>query len=355
MNTQKRLFISLSILLVIIIVGIAGYCSIDSRYSFIDSLYMTIITIFSVGYREVQENPNLATKIFTVLIIVLGCGTIALVTAALTAFILEGQLAKYFRRQKMQKEIDKLRKHYIVCGAGTTGEYVIDEFIKTKNDFVLIDLSEENIEKLRDEYGNFPSIVGDATQDSVLIKAGIERASGVVAVLPEDKDNLFVVITARELNKNVRIVAKAKEEETTRKLVKVGADSVVSPTAIGGLRIASVMLRPTVVSFLDNMMRGSEMVLRVDEVTIEEGSSFIGKTIAEVDIGKKTGAIVVAVKDSDTNKQKFNPPSTTVLKANDVLILIGSVEQVQLLRQLASKEGLSILSSENVSGDIAKG
>jgi len=255
----------------------------------------------------------------------------------------------------MQKEIDKLKRHYIVCGAGTTGAFVVDEFAKTKNDFVLIDLSEETIAKLREEVGDFPHIIGDATQDSVLIKAGIERAAGVVAVLPEDKDNLFVVITARGLNKNIRIVAKAIEEETTKKLLKVGADSVVSPTAIGGLRIASVMLRPTVVSFLDTMMRGSEMVLRVDEITIEEDSSFIGRTIAEVDIGRKTGAIVVAIKESETGKQKFNPPSGTVLKANDVLILIGSVEQVQLLRQLASKEGLSITSEEKISGDLSKG
>lgn len=349
MNTQKRLLISLAILLVIIIVGIAGYYSFDRRYSFIDSLYMTIITIFSVGYREVQENPNLPTKIFTVVIIIFGCGTIALVTAALTAFIIEGQIAQYFRRQKMQKEIDKLKKHYIICGAGSTGSYVVDEFIKTKTDFVLIDVSEKSIAGIKEEKGDFPSIVGDATQDFVLIKAGVERATGIVTVLPQDKDNLFVVITARGLNKNIRIVSKAIEEETTKKLVKVGADSVVSPTAIGGLRMASVMLRPTVVSFLDTMMRGSEMVLRVDEVTIEEGSSFIGRTVAEVDIGKKTGTIVVAIKESETGRQKFNPPSNTVLKAGDVLILIGSVEQVQLLRQLASKEGLSITSEENVS------
>jgi len=351
MNTQKRLLMSLAILVVVIIVGIAGFYSFDRRYSFLDSLYMTIITIFSVGYREIQSDPSFTTKIFTVIIIIIGCGTIALVTAALTAFILEGQLAQYFRRQKMHKEIDKLKRHYIVCGAGTTGEYVIDEFIKTKNDFVLIDLSEEAIANMREEAGDFPYLIGDATQDSVLIKAGVERAAGVVAVLPEDKDNLFVVITARGLNKNIRIVAKAIEEETTKKLLKVGADSVVSPTAIGGLRIASVMLRPTVVSFLDTMMRGSEMVLRVDEVTVEDGSSFIGKTISEVDIGKKTGAIVVAVKEGETGKQKFNPASTTVLKANDVLILIGSVEQVQLLRQLASKEGLSITSAEKISGE----
>ena len=242
----------------------------------------------------------------------------------------------------MQKEIDKMKKHYIICGAGSTGHFVVDEFIKMKSDFVLIDTSEDSISKVRHDSFDFPYIIGDATEDAVLLKAGIDRANGIVSVLPEDKDNLFVVITARGINKSIRIVAKAVEEETTRKLLKVGADSVVSPTAIGGLRIASVMLRPNVVSFLDTMMRDTEMTLRVEEATIEDGSSFIGKSIAEVDIAKKTGAIVVAIKDSETGKQKFNPPASTILKTNDVLIMIGSIEQVQLLKQLASKEGLTI-------------
>jgi voltage-gated potassium channel len=352
MNTQKRLLISLAILVVVILVGIAGLRLIDSRYNLIDSLYMTVITIFGIGYREIHEPITVRAKIFIATMIMIGVGTIALTTASLTAFILEGQLAQYFRRQKMQKEINKLKNHYIICGAGATGSYVVDEFVKMRNDFVLVDTSEESIHKLRDESSDFPHVIGDATQDAVLLKAGIERAKGIVAVLPEDKDNLFVVITARGLNKNIRIVAKAIEEETTRKLIKVGADSVVSPTAIGGLRIASVMLRPTVVSFLDTMMRDAEMTLRVEEVTIEEDSSFIGKTIAEVDIGKKTGAIIVAIKDGATGKQKFNPPSSTALKTNDVLIMIGSIEQVQVLKQLASKEGLTVSSPEGNSGNV---
>jgi voltage-gated potassium channel len=341
MTTQKRLLFALLFLVVVIIVGVSGFRAVDRNYSFLDSLYMTIITIFGVGYRELFVPPNAAAKIFTVGIIIVGVGIIAFTTAVLTAFILEGQLAQIFRRQKMQKEIDKMENHYIVCGAGATARYVVEELHSTRNPFVLVDTSEENAERMHDVC-EFPYVIGDATHDAVLQKAGIERARGIVSVLPEDRDNLFVVITARGLNKKIRIVAKAVEEETKNKLYKVGANSVVSPTAIGGMRIASEMIRPAVVSFLDTMLRDKEMTLRVEEAVIGPDSSFIGKTIAEVDIGRKTGAIIVAIADGETGKQKFNPPADTQLKANDVLIMIGSIEQVTKLRLLASKTGLSV-------------
>ena len=353
MNTQKRLILALAILLVVILIGVVGFRFIDTRYSLIDSLYMTIITIFGIGYREIHTPETVLPKVFTVLLIVFGVGVIAFTTAVLTAFILEGQLAQIFRRQKMQKVIDNMQDHYIVCGGGATARYVLDEFMSTRMDFVLVDTSEESAERLRD-IGEFPYILGDATQDAVLLKAGIERAKGIVSVLPEDKDNLFVVLTARGLNKKVRIVAKAVEEETKNKLYKVGANSVVSPTAIGGMRIASEMLRPAVVSFLDTMLRDKEMTLRVEEAVIDPGSAFIGKTIAEADIGKKTGAIVVAIADGETKKQKFNPPSSTVLKQNDVLIMIGSIDQVTKLRILASKAGLSVKTSPGAGEETKK-
>ncbi len=340
MSIQKRLLITLIILIFVILAGVSGYSIIDSNYSFLDSLYMTVITIFGVGYREIFP-PNFTSKIFSVGLIVVGVGVIAFTTAILTAFILEGQLAQMFRRQKMQKEIDKMKDHYIICGGGATARYVVEEFFKTQNEFVLVETSEENAERLKDLF-DFPYIVGDATHEAILIKAGIERAKGIVSVLPEDKDNLFVVITARGLNNSVRIVAKAIEEETKNKLYKVGANSVVSPTAIGGMRIASEMIRPAVVSFLDTMLRDKEMTLRVEEAVVGPESPFIGKTIAEVDIGKKTGAIIVAIHDAETGKHRFNPPSSTELKAHDILIMIGSIDQVSRLRRLASKAGLSV-------------
>ena len=318
MSIQKRLLITLIILIFVILAGVSGYSIIDSNYSFLDSLYMTVITIFGVGYREIFP-PNFTSKIFSVGLIVVGVGVIAFTTAILTAFIL----------------------HYIICGGGATARYVVEEFFKTQNEFVLVETSEENAERLKDLF-DFPYIVGDATHEAILIKAGIERAKGIVSVLPEDKDNLFVVITARGLNNSVRIVAKAIEEETKNKLYKVGANSVVSPTAIGGMRIASEMIRPAVVSFLDTMLRDKEMTLRVEEAVVGPESPFIGKTIAEVDIGKKTGAIIVAIHDAETGKHRFNPPSSTELKAHDILIMIGSIDQVSRLRRLASKAGLSV-------------
>ena len=352
MKTQKRLLLALIILFIVILLGVSGYRAIDSRYTLLDSLYMTVITIFGVGYREIHEpqRADVVVKVFTVGLVVVGVSVIAFATAMLTAFILEGSFGQLFRRQKMQKEIDKMKDHYIICGAGATARYVVEEFHQTQNRFVLVDTSEENVHKLREDRG-FPYIIGDATEDATLMKAGIERAKGLVSVLPEDKDNLFVVLTGRGMNRNIRIVAKAIEEETKKKLFKVGANSIVSPTAIGGMRIASEMLRPAVVSFLDQMLRSKDMTLRVEEAVIDPDSSFANKTIADMDIGRKTGAIVVAIKDGETGAHKFNPPASTRLKADDVLIMIGSVEQVHKLRKLASRSGLTMGPSEEVQED----
>jgi voltage-gated potassium channel len=241
----------------------------------------------------------------------------------------------------MQKQIDRLDEHYIVCGAGDTGRHIIEEFCKMEVDFVVVERDKARVERLRDDH-RFCLIEGDATDEDILVQAGVTRAKGLVTCLPDDKSNLFVVLTARGLNKQMRIVARAVEEGTPAKMLKVGADSVISPNNIGGLRMASDMLRPNVVTFLDIMMRDPRNTLRFEEATVQEGSEFDGKTIAQADVGRKTGAIIVAVRDAETAQYNFNPSGDRPLRARDVLVLIGDLEQIRKLRRLAAKSGLMI-------------
>lgn len=231
----------------------------------------------------------------------------------------------------MDKRIANLREHVILCGSGPTGKYIAEELFKTQTPFVVIERESDAIHHLL-QVGDILHLHGDATQDETLLLAGIERATGLFAVLGEDKDNVFIVLSARALNPGLRIVARVIEEENAEKLRKAGADETVSPNAIGGLRMASVMLRPTVVNFLDEMLRVTEQTLRMEEVNLDAASSLVGHTLREASIRARTGLLVVALKSPD-GVYHFNPEPETLLKTDDVLIVIGTPEQLSTLRQ----------------------
>jgi len=342
LTLQRLVVIAISIFLILLLVGFIGYLVLDPDHNPLTAIYMEIITVFGVGYEEaIRMRGNPAGQIFTSVFIFAVMTSFVFATASLTAFILEGYLQQILRRKKMQKRIDNMRDHYIVCGAGDTGRHVIEEFAKMEVPFVVVERRKERFEKLLDGC-DFCYVEGDATDEALLVQAGVERAKGLVTCLPDDKSNLFVVLTARGLNKQMRIVSRAIEEGTPAKLLKVGADSVISPNNIGGLRMASDMLRPNVVTFLDLMMRDPRNTLRFEEATIQEESDFAGKTIAEADVGRKTGAIIVAVRDTESGRYDFNPSGDRPLRANDVLVLIGDLPQIRKFRQFAAKSGLTI-------------
>lgn len=350
MSLHKLFTLSVSIFLVILLIGFIGYIVLDGAHNPLTAAYMAIITVFGVGYKEAIEiTGHAAGQVFTIVFIAAGMTSFVFVTASATGFILEGYLHQMLRRKKMQKRIDRLHDHYIVCGSGDTGLHVIEEFWKMQVPFVVIERDKERIERLLTDH-DCCYLEGDATDEALLVQAGIERAKGLVTSLPDDKSNLFVVLTARGLNKTMRIVSRSVEEGTPAKLLKVGADSVISPNNIGGLRMASDMLRPNVVTFLDLMMRDPRNTLRFEEATIQEESAFAGKTIAEADVGRKTGAIIVAVRDAETAHYTFNPSGDQTLKARDVLVLIGDLDQIRKLRRLAAKSGLTI--TEGSAGDL---
>ena len=336
MDSRKRIYVAVAMFAVVFLAGVGGFKVFGGKdWSLLDSVYMTVITVATVGYGEVHDlSGNLPARVFAVVYILISLGTIAFAVTSITAFIVEGELKNILGRRKMEKEIAKLRDHFIVCGGDETALTIIRELHQTKKDFVVIEPSKERIDRILVSYPIL-YIRGDPAEDEVLKQAGVERAKGVLLSLPTDEANLFVTITVRNLNPHIRIVAKGIDVKSHGKMQKVGADYVVSPTDIGGMRMASQMLRPAVVTFLDTMLRDKEQGLRVEEVEVKTGSALAGKTVGDSGIRSKTRALLVAIKRGGETGYDFNPADASVINEGDALIFIASPDS---LREL---EGLS--------------
>lgn len=326
----KRLFRVITALIAVLLAGVTGYMGIEG-WDFFDALYMTIITIASVGYGETHPLSH-EGRIFTILLILCGSATLIYGLSTLTAFIVEGELTDILRRRKMSKLIENLRGHFIVCGISATGRYVVEELKKTGQSFLVIDRDHEKIKELTE--GGVLAIEGDATNDAILQSANIANAAGLLTTLHTDADNLFVVVTARGLNRSLRIIAKAINEESERKLRQVGADSVVMPNFIGGLRMASEMIRPSVVSFLDVMLRGQDATVRIENIQIGCNSGLVGMSLDESGLMSKEGVSLVALVEM-SKKYCFNPPKNRIIQPGDIIIVMGIVEQIQQIRNIA--------------------
>ena len=333
MIIQKRLIFILIAIVLVVMMGSSGYYLIfGGKPSFIDCMYMTIISLTSVGYGEViPVTGNIPAQIFTMILITFGMGIILYGISTLTAIIIEGELSGILRKNKMDKQIGKLENHYIVCGGGETGRHVIAELAKNKESVVLVELEEEKIERCK-EIVDILFVKGDATDDENLITAGIDRAKGIVISLPSDKDTLYVTLASRMRNKNLRIISRMVHHKHEAKLRTAGADNVVSPNFIGGLRMASEMLRPTVVDFLDSMLRSSQGNLRIHEVTVSKDTNLKGKTIETSGIREKFDLLVLGYRPRGKDIQ-FNPPASTPLDEGLTLIVMGDVENIARARK----------------------
>jgi len=335
----RRLLIALGFFLCLVFGGALGYRILGhGRWNFGECLYMTVITLSTVGFGELNQMGDVeGARGLTVGLIVSGIGALAYVQGNLTALLVEGAIGQALRRNRMRKRIDSLRKHIVVAGAGATGKHVLEELILTQTSFVVIDRDIAHLERLSEDLmgGKMLYIPGDATDDHVLVSAGVKRARGVVAALTHDKDNVFVTLSARSLNAQARIVSKVVENEAAPKLLKAGATSVVNPTMIGGFRLASELIRPEVNEFLDVMLRDKDKNLRLEEVIIPPGSSFCGVPLKDTPIRQKTRLLVVAVRDKE-RAFVYNPDPHFVIEPGATLIVMGETESVLKLRNLVS-------------------
>ncbi len=329
---QKRFVFVIIAIFVIVLGGSLGYYFIlQGKEHFIDCLYMTVISLTTVGYGEVIEiSGNIPAQIYTMILVTFGAGVILYGISTMTAMFIEGELSGLLRRKKMEKQISQLKRHYIVCGGGETGLALVSELLKNNVQVLLIEQDHTAIQRYQSDGGEF-FVTGDATDDCNLEVAGIERAEGVLVCLPSDKDNLYITMTARMMNKRVRIISRMVNSKISAKLLKAGANGVVCPNSIGALRMASEMIRPAAVDFLDSMLRSNQGNLRIHQINITSKSSQIGQTIAGSSMKDRFNLLVLCIRHN--GEMVFNPPATLVLEEGMELIVMGDVDQIILAQQ----------------------
>ncbi len=334
MRVQKRLALIAIWFLGILLAGTTAFMLVEG-WSFLDGLYMTVITISTVGFGEVRPLGT-GGRLVVIGLILGGTGSLAYLLTLVTAFMVEGELGDILGKRRMEKALAQLRGHVILCGGGETGKHIVEELVKTRTPCVVI---EQNLAraKLLERFGSILVIEGDASDGDVLSRARIATAQGLITTLPSDKDNLFVILTARELNPKLRIVSRVIADESKPKLQKAGADEVVSSNQIGGLRMVSAMIRPQVVSFLDSMLRDPHRVLRVEEAEVGPDSPLLGKTLGEVDLHNRVGLLVIAKRQGRQGEHVYNPKASERLVAGDVLIVCGEPGQIEALREVLAK------------------
>jgi voltage-gated potassium channel len=312
------------LLVMMIFIGIVGYHIIE-QWSFLDCLYMTVITIFTVGFQEVKElSPQ--GQIFTIFIILGGVGTAIYAFTKIAEIAFEGGIYKFWRRKRMEKKLRNLKDHYIICGHGRTGGIVRECLEEEDVSFVIIDDNEEALKDLKQTHRCL-FIQGDATQEETLIQAGIKTAKGLAALLPDDADNLYLVLSVRLLNPSLFILSKAMDEEGEKKILQIGAGKVVNPYKWSGLKIAQGLIRPTVVDFMDLIIRRKELSLYMEEFTVKKESRIHERNLRECDLRRKANVIVVAIKKPGEDIV-FNPSPDVSIVAGDTLLVLGDKEDI---------------------------
>jgi len=318
------------VILAVMACGTVGYRLIGgSQTTVIDALYMTFITVATIGYGEIVDlSHSPGGRVFTMIIASAGIASFTYMLSMLTAFIVEGDINQALRRRRMQKQIDRLRDHYIICGIGRVGANVAHELSVTGRDYVVVDISQQNIDTHLERYAGTPWIVGDGSEDEVLIRAGIARVRGVFAITGEDSKNLVITLSAKSLNPGIRVVARCHEINYMEKIRKVGADAIVSPDFTGGMRIASSMIRPQVVSFLDEMLRSDDK-LRVEEIHVSP--AFAGRTLGSLGL-RGPDYMLLAVRAE--GRWLFNPQDGFALQPGNSLVFMTSPRGRQEVEQM---------------------
>jgi len=328
----KPLVRALLVLAAVVLLGTTAYFALGrGRWGIAESLYMTLITVSTVGFAELpglEQTPG--GRGVTMAVIVAGIGAIAYFQSAMTAFLVEGTLGHAWRRRRMKARIDELSGHVVVAGVGSTGRRVVEELCAKGTPFVVIDKNHEHIERAKTEAGqDILFIHGDATDDEILREAGVPRAAGIVTTLNDDKANLFVTLSARSMNATARIVARVIEPDTDAKMSRAGADATVSPNLIGGRRMAHELLRPDLTALFDEMLREGQN-LRVDQVLVTDACTLVNRTVADVPPRSQADVLLLAVKDGD--QLRYHPPTSFRLRRGSALVVFGEATEIEKLR-----------------------
>lgn len=336
---RRRLLIAAAAFLVVIGIGVIGYRVLSPETSWLDALYMAVITLTTVGFGEFVA-PDPAVRAFTILLLVMGLGVAAVFATTAAGLVIEGYVGHVFWKRRMERQAGRLSDHYVVCGHGEAALHAVEELMAVRQPVVVVaePSGPEELAVLRERLKDVPLIVGDPTDDRRLEAANLAEARGLLACTEGDKDNLVITLTARQGNPSIRIIAQATKAGMDAKLRRAGADAVVSPSLIGGLRMASVLIRPNVVTFLDQMLRDRDRNLRVTEVAVPSGSRGTGGPLDRSELLRGTRSLLLAVRDR-SGGWVYNPPDETILDPGSTLILMGSPEDAERVR---SNLGISL-------------
>ncbi|MUU79628.1 potassium channel family protein [Winogradskyella endarachnes] len=324
---RSKIYTAIMMLVFLMTVGVFGYKFI-SGYDWLDAIYMTVITTTTVGFAEV--NPlDTESKIFTIFLILASVVIVGYAISIITEFILSRNNFEDIKQRKMQKKIEAMSNHIIICGYGRNGKQAAKKLIAYNKPFVIIERDKEIIEKFQED--NIPFVLGNANEDEILIEAGVEKANTLISALPNDADNLFVVLSARQINKEMCIISRASQETSYEKLKLAGANNVILPDRIGGDHMASLVVIPDLIEFIDNLGIVGERNINIEEVKVEQLYNLKElKTISELDLRKKTGCTVIGFKD-DKGEYVVNPEADTQLIPGSKIIVLGRPEQIQKL------------------------
>lgn len=323
--TRREILLGTFVLFVLLLVGSVGYTILEG-WSLMDGLYMTFITLTTIGFTEVQP-LSMSGRVFTIGIAIMGIGTVAFIATRSAQLLIATQS---LRQRHIERTIRRMRNHYIVCGYGRIGKRIAQDLQRAGRPYVVIDRDEEQIALL--DPASTPYVHGDAEEEDTLLQAGIERADGLILTLPEDSSNVFVTLVAREVNADVFILARTNDHKNRRKLIHAGANKVISPDEIGADRMAQVILRPHVDRFMEQVIGTGALGLLVEEVAVEENAPIAGKSLAESHFRQQFDAIVIAILDGETSEMHFNPSARTEITPGDILIVLGSEEMIDRLR-----------------------
>jgi voltage-gated potassium channel len=324
----RRLYLGLLFLGFVILFGTIGYETVEG-WDPLDSFYMTVTTLTTVGYGEIHPLSDYG-RIFTIVLIIVGVFAVAVNLAAFARYLVEGEIRDFMEKRRTKREVERLADHYIICGYGRIGRVIADELFDHNVRFVVVDSSPERIDEVSKK--GYPAVNGDSVNDEVLLSAGIMRAKGLIAAVGSPADNVYIIIAAKALKPDIFVMGRAHDETGEKRLRSAGADQVVCPYSIGGRRMANLILRPAVVEFLDFTIDKRDLELAIEQMRVDSGSSLIGKTIIDSEIRTKFGVIIVAVLRPN-EKMVFNPPPQLVINENDTLIALG---QMQNLKELSS-------------------